>query len=173
MPFRRRRHDESEQPRIRKQVYDLVPADLEQFPIWELATDEEGEEGQDEATVRPRPDLDVADPSEGILVVRAELVAVDGTRFDGFLSPHAEPHVGHVQPTIVTEEGQVGFWSGIRVPARGELEGRYRLLGKSAAELFPLCYRALVPCGDARTEGTLDGFLRYAPGGTSQIVAEL
>jgi hypothetical protein len=169
MPFRRRHHDE---PRIRKQVYELVPADLEQFPIWELATGEEGEEGQDEATVRPRPDLGVADPSEGILVVRAELLAADGTRFDGFLSPHAEPHVGYVQPTIVTDEGQVGFWSGIRKPARDELDDRYRLLGKSAAALFPLRYRALVPCGDAKTEGTLDGFLHYAPGGARQIVAE-
>jgi hypothetical protein len=157
---------------IQKQVYDLVPADLERFPIWELATDEEGEEGQDEETVRPRPDLDVAYPSEGILVVRAELVAADGTRFDGYLSPHADPHVGFVQPTIVTDEGQIGFWSGMRVPARDELHDRYRLLGKSAAELFPLGYRALVPCGKAETEGTLDGFLHYAPGGTSQIVAD-
>jgi hypothetical protein len=157
---------------IRKQVYDLVPADLERFPIWELATDEEGEEGQDEATARPRPDLEVADPSEGILVVRAELVAADETRFAGFLSPHADPHPGFVQPTIVTDEGQVGFWSGMRVPPRDERDDRYRLLGKSAAALFPLRYRALVPCGDAKTEGTLDGFLHYAPGGARQIVAE-
>jgi hypothetical protein len=169
MPFRRRRH---EGPRIRKQVYGLVPADLELFAIWELATDEEGEEGQDEATVRPRPDLDVADPSEGILVVRAELVAADGTRFDGYLSPHREPHVGYVQPTIVMDEGQIGFWSGIRKPARDELDGRYRLLGKNASELFPLSYRALVPCGDAEVEGTLDGFVHYAPGRTRQIVSE-
>lgn len=171
MPFWRRRRDQPEEPRIRKQVYELVPADLERFPIWELATDEEGEEGQDEATVRPRPDLEIADPSEGILVVRAELVAADGTRFDGYLSPHSEPHVGYLQPTIVTDEGQVGFWSGMRVPARDELDGRYRVLGKSAGELFPLGYAALVPCEGAETEGTLDGFLHYAPGGTSQIVA--
>ena len=60
----------------------------------------------------------------------------------------------------------------MRVPAREELDGRYRLLGKGAAELFPLRYRALVPCGGAVTEGKLDGFLHYAPGGTRQIVSE-
>ena len=70
-------------PRIRKQMGDLVPSDLERYPIWEFALDEEGEEGQDEETVRPRPDLADADPDAGVLVVRAELVARDGTRFDG------------------------------------------------------------------------------------------
>jgi hypothetical protein len=48
--------------RIRKQVYELLPIDLESFPIWEHALDEEGVPSQDEATVRIHPDLDVADP---------------------------------------------------------------------------------------------------------------
>jgi hypothetical protein len=39
--------------RVRKQVYDLTVADLEQHAVWEFALDEEGEEGQDEATIRP------------------------------------------------------------------------------------------------------------------------
>lgn len=51
---------------IRKQVTDLRPDDLAPYPIWEFALDEEGEEGQDEETVKPRPDLDRADPAEGI-----------------------------------------------------------------------------------------------------------
>jgi hypothetical protein len=39
--------------KLRKQVYDLTTEDLDFAPIWEYAHDEEGEEGQDEATVRP------------------------------------------------------------------------------------------------------------------------
>ena len=36
---------------------ELTPADLEQYSVWELAIDEEGLSGQDEETVRPRPDV--------------------------------------------------------------------------------------------------------------------
>src|SRR5205814_561097 len=39
--------------KIRKQVYNLTAADLSEHPVWEFAEDEEGTEGQDEATVRP------------------------------------------------------------------------------------------------------------------------
>ena len=49
-------------PAIRKQVFDLRPEDFASTPIWEFALDEEGASGQDEATVRPRPDLKHADP---------------------------------------------------------------------------------------------------------------
>jgi hypothetical protein len=78
---------------IRKQVTDLRPDDLATYPIWEFALDEEGEEGQNEETVRPRPDLDRADPAEGIFIVRTEFVAADGTRFDGYASPHEDAHI--------------------------------------------------------------------------------
>jgi hypothetical protein len=57
---------------IRKQVTDLRPDDLAPYPIWEFALEEEGEEGQDEETVKPRPDLDRADPAEGIFIVGTE-----------------------------------------------------------------------------------------------------
>jgi len=39
--------------RIRKQVHELTIEDLEAHPAWQFALDEEAEEGQDEATVRP------------------------------------------------------------------------------------------------------------------------
>lgn len=37
----------------RKPIDGLTLADLEAFPIWEFAIDEEGVEGQDETWVRP------------------------------------------------------------------------------------------------------------------------
>jgi hypothetical protein len=39
--------------RIRKQACELTSQVFEPFSMWEFALDEEGEEGQDEATVRP------------------------------------------------------------------------------------------------------------------------
>jgi hypothetical protein len=54
---------------IRKQVYDLRLEDFERHPVWEFALDEEGEEGQDEATVRPYSVAGPADSAEGTLVV--------------------------------------------------------------------------------------------------------
>jgi hypothetical protein len=113
---------------VRKQSYDLRPGDLEQSPIWEYALDEEGEPGEDEATVRPRPDLTVADPGDGIFVARAEFIAHDGTRYDGYVSPSTEREFGFIQPTIVTDEGQVSFWYGAFAPKPGALEGDYKLL---------------------------------------------
>ena len=34
--------------KIRKQVYELTISDIEEFPVWEFASDEEGDDGQDE-----------------------------------------------------------------------------------------------------------------------------
>src|SRR6266511_2765069 len=100
-------------PAIRKQVYDLTPDDLAGTPIWEFALDEEGLAGQDEATVKPRPDLERADVDEGLLVIRAEFASADGPLFDGYVSPQHEAQLGWIQPTIVT----VGAGS-ILTPAR-------------------------------------------------------
>jgi hypothetical protein len=92
-----------EAARIRKQVGDLQPDDLARFPIWEFALDEEGEEGQDDETVKP---------AERLFVVRTKFISADGTRFEGYASPHEEAQLFYTQPTIVTEYGQVRFWFG-------------------------------------------------------------
>src|SRR5690349_15800812 len=47
--------------RIRKQSSDLTPADFKFSKVWEGCLDEEGVEGQDESTVRARPDLTIVD----------------------------------------------------------------------------------------------------------------
>src|ERR1700735_3746644 len=64
--------------RIRRQVYELTLADLERFPVWEFALDEEGEEGQDEATVRPYAASGALDAAAGMFIVRAKLTLSDG-----------------------------------------------------------------------------------------------
>jgi hypothetical protein len=47
------------QERIRKHVYLLTEPDLIDYPLWEFCSDEEGEEDQDETTVKPSGDLEV------------------------------------------------------------------------------------------------------------------
>jgi hypothetical protein len=155
---------------IRKQVTDLRPDDLTRYPIWEFALDEEGEEGQDEETVKPRPDLDRADPARGMFIVRTEFVAADGTRFDGYASPQEDAHLGYTQPTIATAEGQVQFWFGGVPPRPGKLDASYRILGKSAAELFPLRYRALVEHDGAALEGEIGAFMHLESMGSKNVV---
>ena len=70
--------------KIRKQVYDLAVSDLENHPIWEFALDEEGEDGQDEATVRPWEGGEPLNPADGMFVVRATFELADGTRLVGY-----------------------------------------------------------------------------------------
>lgn len=161
----------SGRPAVRKQVGELQLWDLHEFPVWEFALDEEGLDGQDEETIRPRPDLARVDPRAGMFVVRAEFVAADGTAFEGFVSPDEQRHVAYVQPTIVADERHVRFWFGIVAPAPAVLEASYRILGKTPPELFPVRYRSLVDTTDGYVAGTLDGFMHYAGGSTSEIVS--
>lgn len=156
---------------LRKQVGDLRPEDLARFPIWEFALDEEGEEGQDEETVRPRPDFDRADPAEGIFVIRTEFVCANGTQFNGYASPDEHADISGIQPVIATADGQVRFWFGGVPPRPGVLEAGYRTLGKTATQLFPVHYRALVEHGGAPLEGEIGAFMHYESMGSSTIVS--
>ena len=49
-------------------------------------------------------------------MIKAEFVAGDGTRFDGYVSPQHEARISGIQPTVVTSSGQVGFWLGSVFP---------------------------------------------------------
>ena len=155
---------------IRKQVYDLRPSDLERVPIWEFALDEEGYPGQDEATVRPRPDLASADPTDGLFVVSAEFVTSDGTKFAGYVTPSEEDNLGLIQPTITTESGQVNFWLGAFPPEPGALQESYELLGMSAEQTFPLVFKAAVPTEGVDLEGRVPAFLHLASLDDQRIV---
>lgn len=141
---------------IRKLVYELTPSDLQQFPVWEFALDEEGEEGQDEATVRPLPDQEVAYNGD---VARATFVASDGTQFTGYLTPHPERDPGWVQPTIVSDDGQINFWFGWQEHGVTDemIRPLYKLLGKTPDQLFPISYRVDLPWISGADSSTFDG----------------
>ncbi len=158
---------------VRKQVYELSPEDLEQVAVWEFALDEEGEPGQDEATVKPRPDLDAGvEPDEGLFVVRAEFKAAGGATFAGFVTPDPDGDLGAVQPTVVTGEGHVPFWFGMVEPQPEAIEKSYATLAVERSELFPLTFRTAVPVSDAPMEGEVPGFLYLDESGKPREVPD-
>lgn len=147
--------------KTRKQVYELKPADLIESPVWEFALDEEGEEDQDEATVRPFLVAGPLDPSDGMFIVRASFKLADGTSQSGYLTPgvQGDRGIGTVQPAIVTERGQVSFWCGIIQPAGKHLAECYARLGKKPEEIFPFSFSSQVDLVGGTVSGTIPGFL--------------
>lgn len=145
--------------RIRKQVYDLKISDIQQFPVWEFAFDEEGIVGQDEATVRPRPDLEEIIEFTGQLVVSTEFIGADGTVFLGYSTPSITLDLGHTHPVIITKTKQVMFWNGVLKPTTAEVKENYQALNSSAARLFPIKFEVLVPLRGGQNKGNIPGFL--------------
>jgi hypothetical protein len=147
---------------IRRQVYDLTPADLERYAVWEFALDEEGIEGQDEATVRPYETNDPVDATEGMFIVRASMTLAGGTRLIGYLTPSAQggTELSSCQPAVVGSEGQVSFWRGMLALRPEDLSDSYALLGRaSPAQVFPIKFESDVPIAGGPVLGEVPGFV--------------
>ena len=144
--------------KIRRQVYELTLQDLMSSPAWEFALDEEGEPEQDEATVRPLAFSGSLDPADGMYIVAARFWLVDGTEMRGYLTPPSgdDCGLGTVQPQIVTESGQVGFWCGRRQP---DTARAYQLLARDAASVFPIRFESAVSLVGGAVAGTVPGFM--------------
>jgi len=149
-------------PRIRKQVYELTPEDLQRCPIWEYALDEEGEEGQDEATVRPVEPNGLLDPEHGSYIVRAILNLADGTRFTGYMNTPFQGDIGlgTLQPVIVVPTGQIVFWWGMIQPSATDIAESFKRLDKaSPRQIFPLKFTSDVGMVGGPVEGEISGFI--------------
>ncbi len=146
--------------RIRKPISQLSLGDLHDTSIWEFCLDEEAEEGQDETTIKPRPDLTIADQSEGMYIVKTEFIADNGKKYLGFSTPSENFDLGIIQPTIVIENGkQIGLWCGAFKPSKDELSEYYKDLHTSAENLFPLKFRSDVKTKNMKTMGSVEGFV--------------
>jgi hypothetical protein len=149
--------------RIRKQVYELSPSDLKDHPIWEFALDEEGEEGQDEATVRPWAGDEPLDPAAGMFVVRAIFELADGTTLGGYLTPLVEgsTSIGTIQPIVVTDQGQVNFWCGAMAPSAEGIRSQYAKIGRPSSSVFPCRYTSDVRIVGGSVTGSINGFMHF------------
>jgi hypothetical protein len=148
--------------RIRKQVYELTVEDLDRHAVWEFALDEEGEEGQDEATVRPYEPHGPLDPGDGMFIVRARLKLADGTQVRGYLTPpvQGDSSLRTLQPAVVVDGGQVSFWCGTLAPEPAQVAACYARLGKaSASGVFPVRFESDVELVGGPVAGELPGFL--------------
>jgi hypothetical protein len=126
--------------RTRKQVYLLSAQDLIDQPIWEFCPDEEGVEGQAEATMRPSTDKEVPGYSPGVYIVAANVRFADGTAGIGYLYSGKPDDFGTIQPNAVVDAGQVNFWLGwlqFRKNLEQHLAQAYELIGKDRNSIFP------------------------------------
>jgi hypothetical protein len=145
-----------------KQFSDLTPSDFERHPVWVnchvVDYDEPWYDDTDEETVRPwAGPIPVARGDS--LLVRADFVAADGSRFTGFLTPSESswPYATN-QPHLFAGPFMIGFWEGA-VPGVARLRSRlYEVTGKSAEKLFP--FRAATSAGlvEPPVEDLVEGF---------------
>jgi hypothetical protein len=156
--------------KMRKQVYDLTLDDITRYPVWEYAVDEEGDGGQDEATVRPITLSDV-ELQNSSCMVRTQFNLADRTILLGLVTISGLPDDGIIriegdadsnakrQPVIITERGQSGFWFGAMKPEDAEIAHAYRVLGaRAAAEVFPISYVSDLKIPTGAVTGRIGGF---------------
>jgi hypothetical protein len=145
-----------------KQFGELEPEDFQRHPVWiGCHTADYGKpwyEDTDEETFRPYDGTFPADPSEGILLVRAVIELSDGSRYPGFVTPGLG--LGTQQPQVFVGDSVFGFWGGIAgipEPSQREL---YAALGKSPDEIFPVRFAADVGLVTGRPAGQIEGFYK-------------
>ena len=146
---------------VKKQVYELTVDDLTTFPIWEFRLDEESEEAQDESTVRPYTSSGPLDPVDRMFIVRAVFTLADGSRMQGYVTPPVrdDASMSTLQPTIVTDRGQVRFWCGTSSPGAKRLAQKYAFLGKDSKQVFPAWFESDVELTGGPVKASLPGFL--------------
>ena len=120
----------------RKPIDSLTLSDLEVFPIWEFATDEEGVEGQDETWVRPVAGSEV--PKEAVsLSVAADFIAPNGSRYAGIMEVTTAFAAPFPAASLIVNE-QYLYIDG--APGSRERKRLARRLGGEESEIFPLTY---------------------------------
>lgn len=129
-------------------------------PIWEFAIDEEGEEAQDETTLKPRLDLEFPDPSEGLLIVECDFIAKSGKQFRGLCSPSFDNSLSSIQPYIIMDNKFVMFWFGIAQPDKETKDRVYKILGETTESLFPIKFQSKLTSADgSKISGQINGFM--------------
>lgn len=124
----------------RKPVDKITVADLRSFPIWEFASDKEGEPGQDETWIRPVRATMVPD-GEYSLLVAASFDASPTFSLLGFMTVTTADHPADVSPGAIVTDGAYHFIPSPKMV--GATEGRIALT-LSLGITFPLSYKLLV-----------------------------
>lgn len=181
--------------RIRKQCRDITLAEWDECPAWEFCLDEEGVEGQDESTMRPRKDLKKVRYPAFDGMVACDFVASSGQKYLGLVQPidslddgwssDAELIVPNPSP-VRTGNNKLDLWNQLfcdngdsvrfYVPAMSDEECRpyidlvYRILGTNANTFWPLTITPRVHIENYPASWTIDGWLRWRDVGNKRHV---
>jgi hypothetical protein len=149
--------------KIRKNEQDLKESDIEKYPVWEFAYDENDEK----IMFKPSNDKPPYDIAFKRYLVGAEYTLANGTKKEGYIKPinTTNTQYSHVSPidlsaAIFTEYGQILFWFGIFKPDRIKLDLYYSWLGLSPSEIFPIQVKSTVKIFNGIGDDLIDGF-RY------------
>jgi hypothetical protein len=120
----------------RKSVTDLTVDDLDAFPVWEYATDEESVDGQDESWVRPLPVARL--PSQAFsLSVASDFECPNGTQLEGIMDVTTAVEFP-VTSAVLFIRGRYTYVGG--VPGSWERQRIAEELDADEADIFPLRY---------------------------------
>ena len=129
--------------KTRKPIDQLRIADLEAFPIWEFATDEEETEGQDETWVRPVKAKRIPVDAYSLSVF-AKFTTPSGVELRGIVGVNTAEGYEAVHAAVLTEENYIFIpWPGM-AGAQKLARDAAKELGLKAKNLFPLFYRLAV-----------------------------
>jgi len=144
---------------MKKQVYDLTPADLAAHATWVFPMDELVE---DEATVRPLGAGEII-PSGIQRIVRAAFRDASGKVFPGYVYTEAGSQVEDSRPVAWCDSVCITFWNGVAEPSP-----EFRHSVHRSGIRWPVTYETLVDGAPSQT-GKLDG-LYYVSGGSVRCV---
>ncbi len=123
----------------RKPVEDLSANDLEVFPVWEFAEDEEGSPEQDETWVRPRASSEIPENASSICV-RASVRLACGLIYPAALFVDTFGTFTVQAVGLLTIDGRVLL---AESEATAQPSKELRRLGLTAGEVFPLEYSTI------------------------------
>ncbi len=141
---------------IQKQLYELTPADLEEFAIWVFPHGEDNDDDEiDEETVHG---VNLNNFSfDRAFLCKAKFALADGREYIGIVRPANS--LGDSEPWFfVNETTAAYFWFGIVKPEKDELDRLYELMGGRDSKIFPIRWFAPGLPSEYPSEGTIDGF---------------
>jgi hypothetical protein len=128
----------------RKPISSLTQADIEDFPVWEFATDEEDVEGRDETWVRPLKCKAIPKKAYS-LSVGAEFQTPSGQALHGIVTVDTFGEVETVHAAILTSDDYVFVpWPGFHA-AQQCATAAAQQLSLAVPELFPLRFTLILP----------------------------
>jgi hypothetical protein len=162
--------------------------DFERHPVWiGCHTADYGKpwyDDTDEETFRPYAGKLPADPSEGMLLVRAVFEIKDGTRYQGFVTPATEAwdteqngrppsHIlGIQQPQMFASDRIFGFWGGMLGISPTTQRELFAAIGKRPDSIFPVRFYADTRFTTGVGDGKIEGFYRRDVNGTHITIAD-